>query len=60
MTARGGCPPVPAITADLLRGMKLPAPDDDGDKDERGRVLVVAGAVELPGAPLRGSRRSSC
>jgi hydroxyethylthiazole kinase-like uncharacterized protein yjeF len=43
---------VTAITAERLRRMKLPAPDEDGDKEERGRVLVVAGAVELPGAAV--------
>jgi hydroxyethylthiazole kinase-like uncharacterized protein yjeF len=52
LTTRHGCAPVPAITAELLRGMKLPAPDEDGDKEERGRVLVIAGAVELPGAAV--------
>jgi ADP-dependent NAD(P)H-hydrate dehydratase len=28
----------------------LPWPDEGGDKDERGRVLVVGGATEMPGA----------
>lgn len=35
-----------------LRGHPLPQPSDDGDKDERGRVLIVAGAGEMPGAAL--------
>lgn len=32
--------------------MPLPDPDEGGDKEERGRVLVVGGAARLPGAPL--------
>lgn len=39
------------LTADLLRGMPLPRPAAGG-KDERGRVLVVAGSIEVPGAAL--------
>ncbi|MCC2675138.1 MAG: hypothetical protein K0R58_2085 [Ramlibacter sp.] len=34
----------------LLRGWPLPAPQSDGDKEDRGRVLVVAGSREMPGA----------
>lgn len=34
----------------LLRAWPLPAPDGDGDKESRGRVLVVAGSREMPGA----------
>lgn len=41
-----------ALTVELLRRMALPQPDDDGDKDDRGRVLVVAGSPEVPGAAL--------
>ena len=33
-----------------LRGWPLPQPDADGDKEERGRVLVIAGSREMPGA----------
>ncbi|CAO3418327.1 NAD(P)H-hydrate dehydratase [Azospirillum doebereinerae] len=40
------------ITRDLLRTMPLPQPDEDGDKEQRGRVLVVAGSVEVPGGAL--------
>ncbi|HEY0615347.1 MAG TPA: NAD(P)H-hydrate dehydratase [Candidatus Elarobacter sp.] len=40
-----------AIDAALLRGWPLPAPGDGG-KDERGRVLVVAGAPQMPGAAI--------
>lgn len=38
------------LSKSLLRGWPLPQPNDDGDKDERGRVLVVGGAMEMPGA----------
>jgi hydroxyethylthiazole kinase-like uncharacterized protein yjeF len=34
----------------VLRRFRLPQPDDDGDKEERGRILVVGGASEMPGA----------
>lgn len=36
----------------LLRGWPLPQPDGDGDKEDRGRVLVVAGSREMPGAAV--------
>lgn len=39
------------ISIDLLRGMALPQPEA-GSKDQRGRVLVVAGSLEVPGAAL--------
>ena len=42
----------PAVTPQLLRGWPLPEPDDEGDKHERGTVLVVGGAVSTPGAVL--------
>ena len=34
----------------LLRAWPLPRPVPDGDKEERGRVLVIAGSAEMPGA----------
>jgi ADP-dependent NAD(P)H-hydrate dehydratase len=34
----------------LLRAWPLPQPDEEGDKEGRGRVLVVGGASEMPGA----------
>jgi hydroxyethylthiazole kinase-like uncharacterized protein yjeF len=40
------------LTADLLRAMPLPAVEGDGGKDARGRVLVVAGSTQTPGAAL--------
>ena len=42
--------PVP-VTPDLLRSMPLPRHQEGQDKDERGRVLVVAGSVEVPCKP---------
>ncbi|SFG77008.1 NAD(P)H-hydrate dehydratase [Methylobacterium gossipiicola] len=39
------------VTEHLLRAMPLPAPGGDS-KDGRGRVLVVAGCIGLPGAVL--------
>jgi hydroxyethylthiazole kinase-like uncharacterized protein yjeF len=40
------------ITAEVLRGIPLPMPDQGGDKEERGRVLVVGGGRETPGAAV--------
>jgi ADP-dependent NAD(P)H-hydrate dehydratase len=40
------------ITPKLLRKMPLPLPREDGDKEARGRVLVVGGGRETPGAVL--------
>jgi ADP-dependent NAD(P)H-hydrate dehydratase len=36
----------------LLRAWPLPLPDGDADKEDRGRVLVVAGSREMPGAAI--------
>lgn len=41
-----------AIAPAWLRRCPLPQPSRDGDKDARGRILVVAGAGEMPGAAL--------
>jgi ADP-dependent NAD(P)H-hydrate dehydratase len=40
------------VTPEALCCVPLPAPDRDGDKEARGRVLVVAGALEMPGAAV--------
>jgi hydroxyethylthiazole kinase-like uncharacterized protein yjeF len=40
------------ITRALLRSWPLPVPDGDGDKAERGRLLMVAGSTEIPGAAV--------
>ncbi|GGC72993.1 ADP-dependent (S)-NAD(P)H-hydrate dehydratase [Siccirubricoccus deserti] len=39
------------LTPALLRGMPLPEPEG-GDKEGRGRVLVVGGSLEVPGGML--------
>jgi ADP-dependent NAD(P)H-hydrate dehydratase len=36
----------------LLRGRPLPPAQEDGDKERRGRVVVVAGSREMPGAAV--------
>ena len=41
-----------ALDWELLRRFPLPHHPDDGDKEDRGRALVVAGSRELPGAAL--------
>jgi ADP-dependent NAD(P)H-hydrate dehydratase len=45
-------PALEDIDETLLRRWPLPAPDAGGDKDQRGRVLVVAGCPQVPGAAL--------
>lgn len=35
-----------------LHAWPLPMPDEDGDKEQRGRVLVIAGGPEMPGAAI--------
>src|SRR5436305_8599039 len=40
------------ITPEVLRENPLPAPAEGGDKEKRGRVLVVGGGRETPGALL--------
>jgi ADP-dependent NAD(P)H-hydrate dehydratase len=43
---------VQTLDADLLRSFPLPHLPEDGDKEARGRLLVVGGSRELPGAAL--------
>lgn len=43
----GGARPV---TRKTLRDLSVPKHDEEGDKEARGRVLVVGGAAEMPGA----------
>lgn len=40
------------ITPEVLRKIPLPDPEEGGDKEERGRVLIVGGGRETPGALL--------
>lgn len=41
-----------AVDDSLLRGWPLPEVEEDGDKESRGRVLVLAGSREMPGAAI--------
>jgi ADP-dependent NAD(P)H-hydrate dehydratase len=43
---------IEALDRDLLRLMPLPGHPEDGDKEDRGRLLVIAGSRELAGAAL--------
>src|ERR1700731_2848692 len=43
------------LTVDALRRWPLPMPSADGDKEERGRVLVIGGSREMPGAVILGA-----
>jgi hydroxyethylthiazole kinase-like uncharacterized protein yjeF len=36
----------------LLRAWPLPMPSDEGDKEERGRLLVIGGSRQMPGAVI--------
>ncbi|MES2977445.1 MAG: NAD(P)H-hydrate dehydratase [Pseudomonadota bacterium] len=45
-------PEVHDFDARILRSWPLPQADSDADKEDRGRVLIVAGSRELPGAAL--------
>ncbi|MDQ6620471.1 MAG: NAD(P)H-hydrate dehydratase [Pseudomonadota bacterium] len=36
----------------FLRAWPLPCPSDDSDKEQRGRVLVIGGSREMPGAVI--------
>jgi ADP-dependent NAD(P)H-hydrate dehydratase len=38
------------VTPELLQAWPLPQPDEAGDKDARGRVLIIGGSAEMPGA----------
>jgi ADP-dependent NAD(P)H-hydrate dehydratase len=40
------------VCADLLRKHPLPSHDEGGDKQLRGRVLIIGGSVQVPGAVL--------
>ena len=40
------------LNRSTLEHFPLPHHPDDGDKEERGRLLVIAGSRELPGAAL--------
>jgi hydroxyethylthiazole kinase-like uncharacterized protein yjeF len=52
VTARPRSGGAAALTPARLRRLPLPRPDEDGDKEERGRVLVAGGERQNPGALL--------
>src|SRR3954471_3777468 len=43
------------ITDALLRSWPLPDPAGEGSKEARGRVVIIGGAVEMPGAAILAS-----
>lgn len=43
---------VTTLDADLLQAWPLPMPSPDGDKEERGHVLVIGGSRQMPGAVI--------
>src|SRR4051812_41550619 len=51
-TGSGSGAPPRLITRRLLREWRLQQPEPGADKEERGRVLVVGGAAEMPGAVI--------
>lgn len=40
------------VSAELLRAWPLPETDNDAEKEDRGRVLVIGGSSSVPGAVL--------
>ena len=45
-------PQIRVLDAATLRAWPLPQPDAQGDKQDRGSVLVIAGSREMPGAAV--------
>ncbi len=43
---------VTLLTTDALRRWPLPMPSADGDKEQRGHILVIGGSREMPGAVI--------
>jgi len=52
MTAPPASPAPATLDADALRAWPLPPLDGDADKEARGRIVVIAGSKEIPGAAL--------
>jgi ADP-dependent NAD(P)H-hydrate dehydratase len=40
------------LTPDFLKSWPLPQPDEAGDKEDRGRALIVGGSAMMPGAVI--------
>jgi len=49
---RGRTPRSIEVDRKLLVAWKLPMPGSDGDKEDRGRLLIVAGSSDVPGAAI--------
>ena len=49
---RAGAPRPVKVDRGLLAAWPLPMPGKDGDKEDRGRLLIVAGSTEVPGAAI--------
>lgn len=49
---RGRAPRPIDVDRKLLGAWALPMPGSDGDKEERGRLLIVAGSADVPGAAI--------
>jgi ADP-dependent NAD(P)H-hydrate dehydratase len=45
-----------AIDEALLRAWPLPMPTGDGDKEERGRILLIGGSPQMPGAVMLAAK----
>ena len=52
MQTNSSSPEVRALDDEALRAWPLQMPSNEGDKEERGRVLLVAGSREMPGAAV--------
>ena len=52
MNAIHAAPAVHDVTTQLLREWPLPMPGTEGDKEERGHVLILGGSREMPGAVI--------
>jgi ADP-dependent NAD(P)H-hydrate dehydratase len=52
MQVNSPSPEVRALDDDALRAWPLQMPSSEGDKEERGRLLVIAGSREMPGAAV--------
>lgn len=43
---------IQTLDADLLHAWPLPMPSPDGDKEDRGHVLIIGGSRQMPGAVI--------
>ena len=50
--SRPSSPSAQAVTPSFLRGWPLPQHDEGDDKEGRGRIFVVGGSAQIPGAIL--------